>query len=132
MELKRVKGIILRVYKTGDTTKIITVYTKDAGKLRLIAKGARRPLSKFVSVMDIGNFAEFIYYRKENREQYYISDATLLENYGDIKYDLSKFWVFNCLLELVDIITPSTGLFNVTLGELLSNGGGANGGVCIK
>ncbi len=106
MKLKRTKGIILKVYKTGETTKIITVYSKDDGKLSLVARGARRPLSKFVSVIDLGNFAEFVYYWKENRELYYISDASLLESYDSLKVNLSKFWMFNCLLELVNITTP--------------------------
>ncbi len=107
MKLKRARGIILRIHKTGETTKLLVVYTKEKGKLTLVAKGARKPLSKYAGSIDLGNYVEFVYYWKENRDVFYISDATLLDNYEPLKYELSKFWIFNCLLELVNVTTPA-------------------------
>jgi DNA repair protein RecO (recombination protein O) len=106
VELKKSLGIILRIGKKGETTKIGTVFTRDDGKILLVAKGARKPLSRLAPAMDLGNLAEFIYYKKENQDYHLVSQATLLDQYEELKRDLAKFEILNCILELTNIATP--------------------------
>lgn len=47
MALYKTKGIVLKSRPFDESAKIITVFTKDLGKISVIAKGAKRPTSKF-------------------------------------------------------------------------------------
>ncbi len=44
--LVRVEAIVLKRTDTGEADRLLTVYTPDRGKLRAIAKGARKPTSR--------------------------------------------------------------------------------------
>ena len=39
----RTEGLVLRTHKMGETSLVMVVFTKAWGKVRLAAKGARRP-----------------------------------------------------------------------------------------
>ena len=47
MALVRSEGIVLKTYALGDTSRIVVVYTRDFGLLKLVAKGARKTPSRF-------------------------------------------------------------------------------------
>ena len=47
MAIYREQGIVLRTYKLGETDRIVHVLTSGRGKIRAVAKGIRRPGSKF-------------------------------------------------------------------------------------
>ena len=41
------EGLVLRNFRMSESSKVVIVYTRNFGKVRLVAKGARRPKSKF-------------------------------------------------------------------------------------
>jgi DNA repair protein RecO (recombination protein O) len=47
------EGIVLRRVDYGETDRILTVLTRDHGKIGVIAKGARRPQSRLASRTDL-------------------------------------------------------------------------------
>ena len=52
------KGILINKQDKGENDKLITVYTKDYGKVGILAKGVRKPSSKLASQLDLFNFIE--------------------------------------------------------------------------
>ena len=71
-------AIVLRAIKYGDTSKIVTLYTRRFGKVAVIAKGARSAKSKFGSALEPMSLIQAVFYRKENREVQLLSQADLL------------------------------------------------------
>jgi DNA repair protein RecO (recombination protein O) len=47
MALYRDQGVVLRTIKLGETDRIVTVFTQGHGKVRAVAKGVRKPTSRF-------------------------------------------------------------------------------------
>src|SRR5438309_9306049 len=47
VSLHRADGIVLRTQKLGEADRIITILTREQGRVRLVAKGVRRTTSKF-------------------------------------------------------------------------------------
>ena len=39
----KTKAIVLRSWRMGETSKLVTLYTEDCGKVKVTAKGARKP-----------------------------------------------------------------------------------------
>ena len=61
-------ALILRTYKLGEADRIVVFLTKDRGKKRGVAKGARRPRSRFVGALEPLTRAGVAYYERELRD----------------------------------------------------------------
>jgi DNA repair protein RecO (recombination protein O) len=68
MPLYSTDALILRTYKLGESDRIVVFLTRDRGKKRGVAKGARRPKSKFVGALEPLTDARVAYFEKERRE----------------------------------------------------------------
>jgi DNA repair protein RecO (recombination protein O) len=61
-------ALILRTYKLGEADRIVVFLTRDRGKKRGVAKGARRPHSRFAAALEPMTEARVAYFEKERRE----------------------------------------------------------------
>jgi len=61
-------ALILRTYKLGEADRIVVFLTRDRGKKRGVAKGARRPRSRFAGALEPLTEARVAYFEKEQRE----------------------------------------------------------------
>jgi DNA repair protein RecO (recombination protein O) len=61
-------ALILRTYKLGEADRIIVFLTRDRGKKRGVAKGARRPRSRFTGALEPLTEVRIAYFEKERRE----------------------------------------------------------------
>ena len=61
-------ALILRTYKLGEADRIVVFLTRDRGKKRGVAKGARRPKSKFTGTLESLTRAGVAYYERELRD----------------------------------------------------------------
>ena len=68
MPLYSADALILRTYKLGEADRIVVFLTRDRGKKRGVAKGARRPRSKFVGGLEPLTQVRVAYFEKERRE----------------------------------------------------------------
>ena len=62
------EALILRTYKLGEADRIVVFFTRDRGKKRGVAKGARRPRSRYVGALEPMTRAGVAYYEREQRE----------------------------------------------------------------
>ena len=68
MPLYSSDALILRTYKLGEADRIVVFLTRDRGKKRGVAKGARRPRSKFMGGLEPLTQVRVAYFEKERRE----------------------------------------------------------------
>jgi DNA repair protein RecO (recombination protein O) len=68
MPLYSADALILRTYKLGEADRIVVFLTRDRGKKRGVAKGARRQKSNFVGALEPLTQARVAYFEKEQRE----------------------------------------------------------------
>ena len=68
MPLYTTEAIILRTYKLGEADRIVVFLTRDRGKKRGVAPGARRMRSRFGGALEPLTRAELTYFEKESRE----------------------------------------------------------------
>lgn len=68
MPVYRSESLILRTYKLGEADRIVVFLTRDRGKKRGVAKGARRQRSRFVGTLEPLTRGEIQYYERENRD----------------------------------------------------------------
>jgi DNA repair protein RecO (recombination protein O) len=68
MPLYTTDALILRTYKLGESDRIVVFLTRDRGKKRGVAKGARRPRSPFRGALEPLTEVRVAYFEKERRE----------------------------------------------------------------
>jgi len=91
MPLSKVEGLVLRGVKFGETSKIITLYTKELGRLTLMVKGARNPRRRLASTLQFLSHIGVVLYLKEGRGLQLLSQAHLINPFWEIKSDLDRF-----------------------------------------
>jgi DNA repair protein RecO (recombination protein O) len=62
------EALILRTYKLGEADRIVVFLTRDRGKKRGVAKGARRVRSKFIGALEPMTRAGVAYFEREQRD----------------------------------------------------------------
>ncbi|NOT44075.1 MAG: DNA repair protein RecO [Acidobacteria bacterium] len=68
MPLYTADALILRTYKLGEADRIVVFLTRDRGKRRGVAKGARRQRSPFAGALEPLTEVRVAYFEKEQRE----------------------------------------------------------------
>lgn len=112
--IKNSKCIVLNSMKFSETSKILTAYSEDYGKLSLIAKGAFSPKSKFLGLLETTYIVDLEFYFKENRDLHTLSNAEICFRYKNSKHELR---VLACLMICCEIInkTQNFGEYNKDL-----------------
>ncbi|MDM7915260.1 MAG: DNA repair protein RecO [Candidatus Eisenbacteria bacterium] len=77
MSLIKVHALVLRNLRMGDTSRIVTVLSRELGKWSAVAKGAREPKSRIGASLEIGNVAELVVYFRSGRDLQLVSDGSL-------------------------------------------------------
>lgn len=124
----QVEGLVIRHADVGERDRIVTLFTREQGKLNLVARGARRPgstLGPRVQMLTRGRFQCV-----SRRSLHLMTQAETIESYSSLKNDL---WSMACglyLAELVDASTvegaPQRGLYElITAALALANTGRA-------
>lgn len=75
MPLHTSDALILRTYKLNDADRIVVFLTRDRGKKRGVAKGARRMRSRFTGALEPLTHATVVYFEKESRELVSMNNA---------------------------------------------------------
>lgn len=96
--------IVLKSIKYGDTSKIVTLYSKDLGKVKAIIKGARNYKSGMSGIFQTLNFLSVILYLKESREIQNLSKAEFIYSFKNISEDFEKL---QTALKVIEIINKS-------------------------
>jgi DNA repair protein RecO (recombination protein O) len=68
MPLYSAEALILRTYKLAEADRIVVFLTKDRGKKRGVARGARRSRSRFAGALEPFTRVNVSYFEKETRE----------------------------------------------------------------
>src|SRR4030095_6640397 len=68
MPLYSADALILRTYKLGEADRIVVFLTRERGKKRGVAKGERRPRTRFVGALEPLTNVRVAYFEKEGRE----------------------------------------------------------------
>lgn len=96
------EGFVLKNRKYGETDSLLTIFTRKAGKINAIAKGARRPKSNLLAGIQPFCYSEFVLYK--GRNLYTVSQCDAKEIFYPLREDLKKLSYAAYLVELVEAV----------------------------
>lgn len=115
----RTEAIVLRRMNYGETSQIVTLFTRAKGKVTVIAKGARNIKSKFGATLQPLSYIQAVYYHKPTRDLQTLSDTTHLLPFQSLTKNLEKIGAGMLLAERVLGVTEGESqnlpLFNLLL-----------------
>ncbi|MGE0992705.1 DNA repair protein RecO, partial [Bacillus sp. GMa5/2] len=57
---QKVEGIVIRTTDYGETNKIVTIFSRELGKISAMARGAKKPKSRLASVSQLMTHGHFL------------------------------------------------------------------------
>ncbi len=96
----RVEGIILRHREWGEADRLLTIYTRELGKIPAIAKGVRKPRSRKGGHLEPFMRSSLLVAR--GRTFYILTQAEAIDNYPNLREDLTLLSMASYLVELLD------------------------------
>jgi DNA repair protein RecO (recombination protein O) len=98
--LFRVQAIVLKRSDYGEADRLLTLYTPDLGKLRAIAKGARKPSSRKSGHVELFTHSAFLI--AKGRHLDIVTQADTLDAFLPLRENLDRLGFAYYLAELVD------------------------------
>jgi DNA repair protein RecO (recombination protein O) len=101
----RTEAIVLRIFDYGESDRIVTFYTAGFGKLRGIAKGARRSRRRFVNALEPFSYSQILFSRRRPDSLALIESSDVICHFPAIRADLEKTLSASYLIDLTDQFT---------------------------
>ena len=98
------EAVILHAMKYGDTSKIVTLYSKKFGKIKVIAKGARSQKNKFGSSLEPMTISSVVLYKKEQRDLHLLSKSEIAVPITKLQDDAERMAIGLALVELINMV----------------------------
>lgn len=118
----KTEGIVIRGFRMSQTSKVVLLFSREYGKLRLAARGARRPKSKFGASLEPMTWGTYLFYKQENRDLQTLTEGDILYVFEGIKRSYQRVVCASSVCELLDHMTededPNALLFSVALDAL--------------
>ncbi len=106
MSLLKTTAIILRSHKWGDADRIVTFYSKSLGKIRGVARGARRQKSRFGASLEPFSVCRVNLFEKKGDSLFRISHVDLIRSSQALREDLCLMDSAARMVNVVAAITP--------------------------
>jgi DNA repair protein RecO (recombination protein O) len=106
MPLLQSDAIILKTYPLGEADRIVVFFSRDHGKLRGVANGARRMKNRFGASLEPMAHSRLQFFEKENRDLVRIQSADLLDSPMALFGDYDRAVCVGRVIELIDRFLP--------------------------
>lgn len=114
--MEKADALVLRVVAWSETSSIVTLYTREFGRVRATAKGARRPKGPFASALDLLSKCRVVFVRKSSDALDLLTEARLARCFRPqlrgLRALYAGYHVAEVLQELSDDYDPHPALFD--------------------
>jgi DNA repair protein RecO (recombination protein O) len=103
MDIERAEGIVLRTQPVTESSLLVTWFTREFGKLKTLAKGARRPKSPMRGKLDLFYRDELLFLRSRRSDLHLLHDCFLEEPHASLRESVDRLTAASYVCELVDL-----------------------------
>jgi DNA repair protein RecO (recombination protein O) len=115
-------ALVIRAVDFSETSRVVTLFTREFGKLGALAKGAKRLRGPFAGALDLLSVCRIVLIRKHSESLDLVTESELVKGFAPQRNSLqvlnAGYYFAELLLELTDDYDPYPALFDVTV-ELL-------------
>lgn len=120
MAFVKTLGIVVKEVSIGEADKIITIFSRNRGRISALAKGGKRPKSKLSAGSQLMCYGEYLLY--SGKELYSVNSCEVIEPFYEIRNDMVKLTYaahfMDIVMEIVQENQPSPKLLQLLLNSL--------------
>jgi DNA repair protein RecO (recombination protein O) len=117
MPSEKATAIVIRTVEFSETSLVVTLFTREFGKIGALAKGARRLKSPFESALDLLALCRIVFLHKSSDALDLLTEAKLLRRFRPAGRNLAglyaAYYVAELLGEMTDDDDPHPELFDL-------------------
>ena len=121
MPLIDTEAIVLNAQRLGEADKLVTLLTVQRGKVRVVAKGSRRPRSRYGAALEPFTHAQIVLFEKNPAHLLRLNQASIVRSHLGIRKDLEKIEAASRMVRLTSALLPD-GEANTKIFTLLTDG----------
>src|SRR6266446_6482465 len=101
MAAEKALALVLRTTDWSETSRIATLWTREFGKVRVLAKGGRRLKSNFENALDLLTLCRIVFLRKSSGGLDLLTEARVEERFPRLRADLQALYSAYYVAELL-------------------------------
>jgi DNA repair protein RecO (recombination protein O) len=106
MPLRETEAIVLRTYRLGEAEKIASLFTRQMGRLRAVARGAQRTKSRYGGSLEPLTYVRAEIFERENRDLLRLNSVELIESFFSMQADFRVQLAAQFLAEVAERLLP--------------------------
>lgn len=115
--LQKCEGIVIRTTDYGETNKVVTLYTREWGKVGVMARGAKKPNSRLSAVTQLFTYGYFLIQKSKGLGS--LEQGEMISSLRSIREDIFLTAYASYIVDLTDKATADEKKPNPFLFELL-------------
>lgn len=104
MPVYKAEAIVIRRANLGEADRVVTLFTRERGKLSAVAKGARKPRSRFAGRLEL--FTQMRALLAQGRTLDVVSQVDVIDPFAALRADLARMGAASFVAEVTDKATP--------------------------
>lgn len=117
MAVYHADALVIRSKQFGESDRVLTLFSRELGKLQAVAKGVRKPKSRQRAGAQLFTYGDFLIHRGKTLDT--VSQCSPKESFPHLWNDLDRSFAATGIAELLDVSTiveqPNKELFTLTM-----------------
>lgn len=124
MALGKSNAVVIGSFPLGESDRVVTFYSRDHGKLRGVARAARRPCSRFAGALELFTLGQLVFFDTGKSDLMRVDHFDVLHPLARLREDLDRLGHASWIVESVSRLTaerdPHVGLYALLTRSLRS------------
>jgi len=112
----RTLALVVRTVEVFETSLVATLFTRELGKVAVLAKGGRRLKSSFQGGLDLLGVSDIVMFPKASESLDLLGESAPVERFASLRRDLAAlyagYYIAELLTDLTDLHDPHPKLFD--------------------
>ena len=115
MAVERSSAVVVGRFSLGESDRVVTFFTRGFGKVRGVARAARRLRSRFGSALEPFTLGELVFFDNGRTDLVQIDHFAIVKPFASARDDLERLgqsaWMAECVTRLTADRDPNTGVY---------------------
>lgn len=120
MSAEKTDALVIRQVDFSESSRVVTLFTREFGKIAAMAKGARRLKGPFDAALDLLTACRIVFLRKSSGGLDLLTEAQLVSRFQPLAGQLSHLYAGYYIAELLDVLSEDYDPHPVVYDEALT------------
>lgn len=97
-------GFVIKRINLGESDRYVTLFTREHGKIEVLAKGVRRITSRRAPHIELLNLIRF--QTTKTKKNHILTEVEIVDNFDEIRHEMHQIGKVFLICELVNALCP--------------------------